>query len=69
MLFEAGVPFAFTTQGLKEPADLWVNLRRMVLSGLDSVAAIAALTIEPARMFPQSTTVAEHWNPASSPAS
>lgn len=48
---EAGGVFAFTLQGLKEPADLWPNLRRMVRCGLDSAAAIAALTTAPARLF------------------
>lgn len=37
----AGVTFAFTTQGLKEPAELWSNLRRVVMAGLDSAEAIA----------------------------
>lgn len=50
-LSAAGVTFAFTTQGLKEPGELWSNLRRMVLAGLDSTAAIAAITTHPAAMF------------------
>lgn len=47
----AGVTFAFTTQGLKEPAELWSNLRRVVMAGLDSAEAIAAITTHPAAMF------------------
>lgn len=48
---EAGGVFAFTPYGLKEPADMWPALRRMVRSGLDSATAIAALTTVPASLF------------------
>ena len=48
---EAGGVFAFTTYGLKDPADLWPALRRMVRCGLDSATAIAAMTTVPAAMF------------------
>lgn len=48
---EAGGLFAFTTQGLKNPADMWPALRRMVRNGLDSATAIAALTTVPAALF------------------
>lgn len=51
MLDRSGVTFAFTPQGLKEPGDLWANLRRMVRCGLDSAAAIRALTSTPAELF------------------
>ena len=50
-LSAAGVTFAFTAHGLKEPAELWSNLRRMVTAGLDSAEAIAAITTQPAAMF------------------
>ncbi|MBL7964276.1 MAG: amidohydrolase family protein [Flavobacteriales bacterium] len=50
-LDSAGVPFAFTLHGLKEPADAWPALRRMVLAGLDTASAIAALTTRPAAFF------------------
>jgi len=50
-LDSAGVPFAFTLRGLKEPADAWPALRRMVQAGLDSTTAIAALTMRPAAFF------------------
>lgn len=43
--------FAFTTQGLKDPAEMWPALRRMVRSGLDSTTAMAALTTVPASLF------------------
>ncbi len=46
-----GGTFAFTTNGLKETAELWTNLRRMVRSGLDTATAIAALTTVPASLF------------------
>ncbi len=48
---EAGGTFAFTSQGLKEPGDMWTSLRRMVRQGLDSATAIAALTTVPAAMY------------------
>ena len=48
---EANGVFAFTTQGLKDPAEMWPALRRMVRSGLDSTAALAALTTVPASLF------------------
>ncbi|MBK8950726.1 MAG: amidohydrolase family protein [Flavobacteriales bacterium] len=48
ILHEAGVRFAFTRQGLKEPEDWWPALRRLVRCGLDSSAAIAACTTVPA---------------------
>lgn len=50
-LHAAGLAFAFTTRGLKNPGDLWANLRRMVRCGLDTATAIAALTTVPARFF------------------
>ncbi|MGB3525634.1 MAG: amidohydrolase family protein [Flavobacteriales bacterium] len=48
---EANGVFAFTTQGLKDPAEMWPSLRRMVRNGLDSATAIAALTTVPASFF------------------
>ena len=48
---EAGGTFAFTTRGLKDPGAMWDALRRMVLCGLDSSLAIAALTTVPATLF------------------
>ncbi|MBL7984120.1 MAG: amidohydrolase family protein, partial [Flavobacteriales bacterium] len=48
---EAGGTFAFTTHGLKDLDRLWGSLRRMVRCGLDSSAAIAALTTVPATYF------------------
>jgi imidazolonepropionase-like amidohydrolase len=48
---EAGAEFAFTTHGLKEPGSMWDAVRRMLRTGLDSTAAIAALTTVPARLY------------------
>ncbi len=48
-LNEAGVPFAFTTDGLGNPGnEFWANLRSAVERGLDEDAALAALTTAPA---------------------
>ena len=51
MLAAAGVQFAFTTNGLKEPSELWSALHRMVRCGLDSSIAIAAFTTIPSELF------------------
>lgn len=48
---EAGGVFAFTAQGLKDPAGMWPALRQMVRAGLDTATALAALTTVPARLF------------------
>ena len=48
---EAGGVFAFTTQGLKDPAEMWPALRQMVRAGLDTATALAALTTVPAGLF------------------
>lgn len=48
---EAEGTLAFTTQGLKEPGAMWPALRRMLLCGLDTTTALAALTTTPARLF------------------
>lgn len=52
VLAEAGVPFALTANGLKQPAkEFWSRVRLAVARGLDEQAALAALTEVPARMF------------------
>jgi imidazolonepropionase-like amidohydrolase len=48
---EAKGVFAFTTQGLKEPNAMWPALRRMLRSGADTTALLAALTTVPAKFF------------------
>jgi imidazolonepropionase-like amidohydrolase len=49
-LERAGVNFAFTTAGLKEPSKFWENIRKAVKRGLSEHAALAALTTVPAAM-------------------
>jgi imidazolonepropionase-like amidohydrolase len=48
---ERGVDFAFTADGLEEPADFLPNLRRTVERGLAPDRALAALTSNPARFL------------------
>jgi imidazolonepropionase-like amidohydrolase len=50
LLEKAGIPFAFTTIGVK-PADIHKNLRVMIENGLSEQAALAALTTQPAAML------------------
>lgn len=50
-LRRAGVPFALTTEGLKNPAELPGNLRKIIEAGLAEDDALAALTTVPARLF------------------
>jgi imidazolonepropionase-like amidohydrolase len=50
-LHEAGVAFAFTTQGTKDMAEFRRNLQRAVEAGLPREAALRALTEAPARIF------------------
>ncbi|HEY5893827.1 MAG TPA: amidohydrolase family protein [Chthoniobacterales bacterium] len=47
----AKIPFALTASGIKDPAkQFWPSLRLAVKRGLSPDAALAALTIEPARL-------------------
>lgn len=50
-LAKAGVPFAFTLRGLKNPADFPRNLEKMLAAGLAEETALAALTTVPARLL------------------
>ncbi|MBC7528030.1 MAG: amidohydrolase family protein [Chthonomonadaceae bacterium] len=50
-LSKAGVLFAFTTKGVKTPAEFFTNLRRAVKAGLPREAALRALTSSPAAIF------------------
>ncbi|WP_313920195.1 amidohydrolase family protein [Tahibacter sp.] len=51
-LADAGIPFALTAAGLKNPEDqFWSQLRKAVASGLDEQYALAALTVQPAAML------------------
>ena len=47
----AGVPFAFSTQGLRSPAEFFPNLRKAIKAGLPREAALKALTINAAKLF------------------
>ncbi|MFQ5538522.1 MAG: amidohydrolase family protein, partial [Gemmatimonadota bacterium] len=47
----AGVPFAFYSGDLKDPAKMLEGVRRAVTYGLSQDAAVRALTLEPARIF------------------
>lgn len=51
MLKEAGITFAITTDGLKSPTELMVNLRKAIESGLSKEEALKALTYTPASML------------------
>ena len=46
-----GVPFAFTTKGLKSMKDFKTNLKKAIDYGLDKVTALEALTTQPAQIL------------------
>jgi imidazolonepropionase-like amidohydrolase len=46
-----GIPFCFTTNGLTKPEDFWKNIRKTIERGLSAGDALAALTINPAKML------------------
>ena len=50
-LNKAGIQFALTTKGLEKEADFWPAIRKAIEHGLDSVAALEALTTAPAKML------------------
>ena len=50
-LHEAGVSFAFTSQGIESTDELLQNLRAAVNAGLPEEAALEALTVTPARIL------------------
>lgn len=50
-LHGAGIKFALSTRGLKNPADFPRNMRRIIEAGLPANVALAALTTAPAEMF------------------
>lgn len=50
-MHKAGIPFALTLHGLETEADFWPALRKSLEHGLDTAAALAALTSVPAEMF------------------
>ncbi|HUC42946.1 MAG TPA: amidohydrolase family protein [Candidatus Sulfotelmatobacter sp.] len=50
-LKKAGIPFALSAHGLKNPPDFSVNLRKMVEAGLSEDEVLAALTTVPAKLL------------------
>ena len=48
-LYQNGVPFCITTNGLKSAEQFWKNLRLSISRGLPVDAALAALTVNPAK--------------------
>lgn len=55
LLQQAGLEFAVSSQGLREPAkEFWPRLRQAVRRGLPADAALAALSTVPARLLGQS---------------
>ena len=51
LLEKAGVPFAFSGSGLKNQGDFLKNVRRAITAGLPKLAALRALTINPAKIL------------------
>jgi imidazolonepropionase-like amidohydrolase len=48
-LFQNGISFCITTNGLKSAEQFWKNLRLAISRGLPADAALAALTVNPAK--------------------
>jgi hypothetical protein len=51
VLHEAGIKFAFTSGGLKKPADFVKNAAKAIEQGLPKDEALKAMTINPAEIF------------------
>lgn len=51
VLAKASLPFAFSTKGLKSPAEFWENLRRVIKAGLPRDTALRALSLQPAQFL------------------
>ncbi len=54
-LSRAGIPFAFTMEGLKKPEEFFTAIRKAIANGLDQDQALEALTRVPARMIGMSS--------------
>lgn len=50
-LHQAGVQFAFYSDGVKKPADILKNIRKAIEAGLPGAAALRALTLSPAEIY------------------
>lgn len=53
-LADAGVPFAFTTEGLAKPEEFPEKVRKLIAAGLSAEGALAALTTQAAEIAGQS---------------
>lgn len=51
VLKDAGVPFAFTLNGLEKKDKFWAAIRAAIENGLDTADALAALTSSPAQIL------------------
>ncbi|MCP4658347.1 MAG: amidohydrolase family protein [bacterium] len=51
LLAAAGIPFAFTSDGLPTPSKVFESVRRAIVAGLSDAAALEALTVGAARIF------------------
>ncbi|MFT6882649.1 MAG: imidazolonepropionase-like amidohydrolase [Marinoscillum sp.] len=56
-LANAGITFAFTTDGIKDNSNFWKNIRKSVSLGLSETEALKALTYTPAKLFNQESKV------------
>ena len=50
-LQSAGVPFVFTTRGVRTPAEFMDNLRKAIKAGLSRSSALKALTLNAAKLY------------------
>ncbi len=50
-LAKAGVPFVFTTKGVRNLPEFFTNLRSAIKAGLPRTVALRALTIDAAKLF------------------
>lgn len=50
-LAKAGIPFAFTMEGLKSKKDFLKNIKKAIENGLSEAAALEALTLAPAKIM------------------
>jgi imidazolonepropionase-like amidohydrolase len=50
-LAKAGIPFAFSTRGVRSTTEFLTNLRAAIKAGLPRATALRALTIDAAKLF------------------
>ena len=51
ILRQNNIPICFTSQGQKSAESFWINIRKSIERGLSETDALAALTIEPAKLL------------------